>query len=219
MTIIATVCVPEGIAMAADSRLTGQRIISDFEVEHYTMSDNAQKLVLVREETIGISFCGDAIIEGKTVADFLRLFDISMVEENDSVEDVARKLKDYLQDYQQYNVSFFVAGFDNDEPFVYDVDLREMSRYNYKNGQPEYACSWKGQLEAISKLFVGSPPTVLDFDLMPLKDAVDFSHFLVDLTVKYERFKDSIATCGGPIDLLVITKDYTKFVRHKMLNP
>jgi hypothetical protein len=36
---------------------------------------------------------------------------------------------------------------------------------------------------------------------------------------KYQRFRNGIATCGGPIDLLVITKDYTKFVKHKILNP
>lgn len=35
----------------------------------------------------------------------------------------------------------------------------------------------------------------------------------------YTRHGKGIATCGGPIDILVITKDYTKFIRHKILNP
>jgi len=46
---------------------------------------------------------------------------------------------------------------------------------------------------------------------MPLKDAADFAEFIVDFTNKYQRFDDRIPTCGGPIDLLVITKDYKKF--------
>jgi len=50
---------------------------------------------------------------------------------------------------------------------------------------------------------------------MPLKDAVDLAEFIVELTIKYERFADKIPTCGGPIDILVITKDYTQFYRHK----
>jgi 20S proteasome alpha/beta subunit len=184
LTITVTVYVPEGIAMATDSRLTGHRKLSDGRVELFTISDNSQKLVLLRNETIGASFCGDAIIEGKTVADFLRLFDINKVETNDSVEAVAEKLKTHLEEYSQYNVSFFLAGFDNDEPFVYDISLQNVYRHNIKNGEIKYGCTWKGELEAINKLFIGNKPTAFNFKIMPLKDALDLAEFVVDVTSK-----------------------------------
>jgi hypothetical protein len=54
---------------------------------------------------------------------------------------------------------------------------------------------------------------------MPLKDAIDYSEFLVELVIKYQRFEDRVATCGGSIDSLVITKDYARVVKHKIFNP
>ena len=62
-----------------------------------------------------------------------------------------------------------------------------------------------------------------DFDITfetVLKDAIDLSRFLVDLTINYQRFENnSIATCGGPIDTLVITKDGASFAKHKIYKP
>ena len=54
---------------------------------------------------------------------------------------------------------------------------------------------------------------------MPLKDAIDFAEFLVDTTIKYERFSDDIQTCGGDVDVLVITKDEAFWKQHKIYNP
>jgi hypothetical protein len=79
-----------------------------------------------------------------------------------------------------------------------------------------YGASWRGETEPVHKLLKGTP---LNFEIMPLKDAVDLSKFLVDMTIIYFRFANTISTCGGPIDSLVITKDYTKFLKHKILQP
>ena len=51
---------------------------------------------------------------------------------------------------------------------------------------------------------------------MPLKDGIDLSEFMVDLTIKYQRFSDGIQTCGGPIDVLVLTKDTAFWYKHKL---
>jgi hypothetical protein len=71
MSIISVVCVPEGIAMITDSRLIGTYTRDNGVVERFTFSDNAQKIFLIRNSTVGVSFCGDALMEGRTVADFL----------------------------------------------------------------------------------------------------------------------------------------------------
>lgn len=221
MTIISSVYVPEGIAMAADSRLTGFINRENGFTDRTTISDNAQKLVLVRHSSIGISFCGDAIIDGKTVADFLRVFDINEVESEDTVEVVSEKLNQYLAKRNiNYYTEFLVAGFDNDEPYVYSVTSKDLKRINVdETGEITYGASWRGEIDPISKLLVSEPKAPLNFTLMPLKDAVDFAEFIAETAIKYFRFTDQLATCGGPIDILVITKDFTKFYRHKILQP
>jgi hypothetical protein len=218
MTIVSVVFVPEGIAMAADSRLTGTRKRQDGFIDRFVVTDNAQKLVLLRKATIGVSFYGDAIIEGKTVADFLRNFDINLVKVHDTVAEIANNLKEFLeQGFDQYDLSFLLAGYDSDEPYIYNVNKHGVTLINYNEVEEiSYGCSWRGEVATIQKLLCGSN---LEPNLMPLKDAVDLAEFIVDTTVKYSRFKDSLSTCGGPTDILVITKDYTKFLKHKILQP
>ncbi|MGD6967122.1 hypothetical protein ACQCVP_11885 [Rossellomorea vietnamensis] len=97
MTIISSVYVPEGIILSADSRLTGHRNHGNGIVDRFTISDNTQKILLLKNSEIGVNYCGDAIIDGKTIADFLRVFDIDKVEKNDSIEDVTIKLHNYLK--------------------------------------------------------------------------------------------------------------------------
>lgn len=217
MTIISSVYVPEGIALSSDSRLTGH-IQHEHGIDRFSISDNTQKLVLLRKSTIGVAFCGDAIIDKKTVADFLRVFDIKHVLEKDTVQEVAMKLQRYLlKSYNQYNVHFIVAGYDKDVPFVFDVNKDNCYRANHDEEKGIiYGASWNGESEPVSKLFKDTP---FNFDLMPLKDAVDFSEFIAEIAIKYERFADKIPTCGGPIDILVITKDYTDFYKHKIFKP
>ncbi|PGL45469.1 hypothetical protein [Bacillus thuringiensis] len=216
MTIITTVYVPDGIAIAADSRLTRTIHLEDGSKELFTLSDNAQKIVLLRKGTIGVATCGSAIIEGRTVSDLLRVFDIERVQKTDTVEEVAVKLKELLlEKYSSYHVLFKVAGFHNDEAYVYSVSKDNVQRENYSENQELiYGALWDGEPRATSNLLQGSD---IAFGVMPLKDAADFAEFIVDLTIKYCRFQDGLSTCGGPIDILVITKDYTKFIKHKIL--
>jgi hypothetical protein len=219
MTIISVVCVPEGIAMTADSRLIGSVTRDNGVVYQFNFTDNAQKLLLIRNSTLGISFCGDAVIGGKTVADFLREFDVQHVQKEDTVTAVADKLKDYLaKGFGQYNAAFYLAGFDYDEPFVFLVNNDGVLRKNYLENERliTYSANWHGETGPINRLL---HETRVNFKLMPLRDAVDFAEFIVGTTIDYLRFAEGISTCGGPIDSLVITKDYTRFLRHKILRP
>ena len=48
MSVIATVYIPEGIIMAADSRVTGETKYENGNVDRYTISDNGQKIFLLK---------------------------------------------------------------------------------------------------------------------------------------------------------------------------
>lgn len=266
MSIMCCVYVPEGIIMAADSRLTRTKSQKAINLPHkegendkvlfvnstYTLSDNAQKVLLIKKAGVGVSFCGDAMIDGVTVADFIRKFEIEKVEEGDSAETVATKLVEY---YTGTNTHFFVCGYKDDVPYVFDVNRGTVERSNVakkaattptKNdaadngdvpelGVPENlhteetddtatpvvinGALWAGRMTAITKIVNNAPSLNADWGTMPLKDAIDFAEFLIDTTIKYERFCDEIQTCGGDIDILVITKDEAFWKQHKIYNP
>ena len=76
--------------------------------------------------------------------------------------------------------------------------------------------SWGGETEALVKLINAEPIMSRNEKLMPLKDGIDFAEFMVDMTIKYQRFSDCIKTCEGPIDVLVMTKDKAFWHKHKL---
>ena len=272
MSIMCCVYIPEGIVLAADSRLTRTKTGKIIEIPEnegklktvlipqttYTSSDNTQKVMLIKKSNVGISFCGNAIIDGATVADFIRRFEIEKVSPDDTTEQIAHNLADY---YTGNDTHFFVCGYDDDIPYVYDIHRKNVKRANISDitqnnpvvrdaaddgqeeiietGVPEnvkkqledvaettqqepfitYGATWAGQITAITKVVNNAPFLNADWDAMPLKEAIDFAEFLVDTTIKYERFCDDIQTCGGDIDILVITKDEAFWKQHKIFNP
>lgn len=242
MSIMCSVFVPDGIVMAADSRQTvgitsvkptgGQPVMQPTEpriinrlnqpgqpptVPIFSQSDNAQKIMLLSKVKVGISACGMGILDGKNVSDYIRTFEIEELSSKDTVSSVAKKLQAYAFKFFP-QVNFFVCGYDEDEPFVYTVN-KEIKRSNIENGKMRYASIWSGEQAAITKLLNGQPPMLVNHVLMPLKDAIDFADFLVDLTIKSQRFEMKMATCGGDIDILVLTKDESFWYRHKVFKP
>lgn len=222
MSIMCSVYVPEGIVMAADSRMTGNIMVKtpDGKTQQqgmFSISDNAQKIFLLSKVKVGIASCGTAILENKTVSDYLRIFEIEELNRKDSVTDVAKKLQSYAFKYFP-SVHFFVCGYEEEEPFVYDVS-KELKRINMDNGKLRYASTWSGEQQAITKLLNSQPPSPINHALMPLKDAIDFAEFLIDITIKLQRFEMKPKTCGGDIDILVLTKDDAYWYRHKIFKP
>lgn len=221
MSIIATVYLPEGIAMAADSRLTLTKCCDDGTKERYTLSDNSQKIFLIKNNTIGISCCGDAIIANKSVGDFIRWFEITQVKSEDTVEVIANKLKNFTIKNHGGGVLYHVAGYTGDDPYFYIIIDDNLSRdnFNYKTNNLMFGASWNGQTNYLVNLINGPKKFNVNWELMQLKDGIDLAEFMIDVTIKSQRFTDGLATCGGDIDLLVITKDYAKWIKHKVLNP
>lgn len=216
MTIISAVYVPDGIVLSADSRLTGTFKKDDGTIERYAISDNSQKIVLIRNSTIGVVLYGNGDVDGKNVTTFISLFNSTYIDEQDTVEVVSKKLKEQLIKCEVHDSFFILAGYDGDEPFVYEVTSKKVERKNFEDNKVLYSACWAGNTVPVKKMFDDVP---IRIGLMQLKDAVDFAGFIVDVGIKYSRFTELLSDCGGPTDILVITKDYTHFVKHKLLNP
>ena len=214
MSILSVVSVPEGIAMAADSRYT-RTVTQNGEKTTFTLSDNGQKVMLLSKTPVGIAFCGNVMIRGKTVSDYIRLFEIRDIQQGDTPEIVARKLHDRCGEFP--DTTFYVCGYSRDVPYVYILTGGNLVRRNVNNkNQLMYSAFWAGEKTALTKLINGQPAMVIDTGSMPLKDGIDLAEFMIDMTIKYQRFADQIATCGGPIDVLVLTKDQAFWHKHKL---
>lgn len=52
--------------------------------------------------------------------------------------------------------------------------------------------------------------------ILPIRDAVDFTHACIASTIKALKFSNFSQICGGPIEIAVITVDRNfRWVRHK----
>lgn len=218
MSIVSIVYLPEGIIMAADSRLTGTRTTLNDDkktIELFTVSDNAQKIVLLSKCPVGIASVGTAIINEQTISDYIRLFEINDITSEDTPETVANKLYAHKDEYE--GTTFYICGFEQDVPYIFVINGNEIKHQNVDaDNNALYSFMWGGEPEALNKLVNAEPSMKTNERLMPLKDGIDLSEFMVDLTIKYQRFSDRIQTCGGPIDVLVLTKDTAFWHRHKL---
>jgi len=75
---------------------------------------------------------------------------------------------------------------------------------------------WNGSrvdLDAIIAKFA------LQHAILPIRDAIDFVHSCIHSTIKALKFSQLSQSCGGPIEIAVITMDRTfRWVRHKQFD-
>lgn len=213
MSILSAVYVPDGIALSGDSRVVTKYTNKDGERISDILSDTAEKIFLLKG-TIGIACGGTLYSNGKLIGTLIKEFEDTI--EDDNIEEIAIKLKDYTINNFSNDVTYFVAGYKEKEPYCYRIVGERVTRLN-KDNKIIYGASWFGEPEALSKLVIGNPKMNIMCELMSLRDACDLSEYFVDVTIKYQKFNLGQATCGGPIDTLIITKDYSKFIKHKLL--
>lgn len=163
---------PEGIVLAADSRvtLTGQHPGSNLLVQaHY---DNATKLLKVRDQnyvgavTYGLGALGDR--EPRTVHSFLPEFEEELAgEQRLSVEEFATKLGKFFQ--HQWNAAntpaggdpmvFLVGGFNKGEAYgqVFELSVPNSPSPVERNAN-DFGITFGGQAEIASRLLNGYDP-------------------------------------------------------------
>ncbi|MFE4522577.1 hypothetical protein ACOSZF_23380 [Cytobacillus firmus] len=217
MTILVSAYVREGIVMAADSRLTVTDNNGE-KVEKYTATDNMVKVFLLKKIKAGVSHSGDAYINDMVLSEFIEKFDEDILNQEDTVETASIKLMQYIQKSGTNN-RMHICGYTNKEPFVYLVDRFTCVRYNNNESKIIYNVLWCGHGEPLHNLFMGEYPLIINFDFMPLKDAIELVEFMVNVVIKVEKFQSKLSTCGGDVDILVLTPETQHFHRHKVLNP
>lgn len=167
---------PEGIVLAAESRLTltaenpqtGEKLHVNF--------DNATKLLSFSEPhtSVGVVTYGLAAIGLRTAASFVPEFESELPEAPLPVEEFATRLSGFfmqqwtsagLDTYQGPPMTFVVAGIDKPQPygrvFAFDVPVRP-APLEMHPGDTDFGITFGGQSEFMDRLLRGYDRRVLE---------------------------------------------------------
>jgi len=168
---------PEGIVLAADSRvtLTAEMERDDGRMMLPSTFDNATKLLqIIGQKHIGAVTYGLGAIgqqEPRTAHSFLPEFEDEISRLGDvrlAVEDFATRLGDFFarqwkekmpEDYAGPDMVFLVGGFDEGAPYgrVYKIGIPSSPAPQEQSAR-EFGVTWGGQLEYTSRLIKGFDP-------------------------------------------------------------
>jgi hypothetical protein len=142
-------------------------------------------------------------------------------------------------------VAGYSAGRPMAEEFQIDIQAGECTGPRRLRGEDESGATWAGEVEALNRFVMGHSPVLasllqaqLNIDpaqmsqavaaiqqqvqlpvvlpAMPLQDAIDLAQFMVELTVKFSRYRPGAPTVGGPIEVAAISKhEGFRWIRRK----
>lgn len=225
MSFIVTLYVPEGMVMAADSRLTinMQQVLPDGNsmIQSFLASDSNQKVYLL-DQRFGLSLCGDAAINNIPLAGFINTFVEEKITPATDITEVAESFARYFAEVgNKPNITFHLTGYRVEDgisvPYVYvgHVQTGRIQRVNAATGATSYGCSWGGDSDIFARLMLPAkvrnargdwdelPHHEVPYNFFTLQDAIDFSVYAIQTTIQTIRFKTRPKTVGGPIDVLV----------------
>lgn len=189
MSLGIVIKVPEGLVLAAESRitLTAHMDTPQGKQQLPVYFDNATKLLSFSEpnKTVGAVTYGQAVIgltNPRTAASFIPEFEASLPKERLSVFDFAEKISEfYLKQWNLSmppiekignipNMTFVVAGFNEDEVYgeVYVIDIPRQPKPLARSKNNEFNITFGGQQEVVSRIIMGHDlrlPAVLKSEL------------------------------------------------------
>jgi len=224
MSFVITVYVPTAIVMASDSRqsITIEGKAPDGKpmpkIETVS-SDLVYKTFLLGRQRVGINSFGEALLGKITTESHIQRFAEEVLDDDDDVTTVPRKLIDFLRkDFPTADSAFHVAGFKRTGkkslPYVFFCHVSQ-NKIQRQNVAPEsdnvvYGATWGGQADIIASLVQptqAQPKPPIIWDAMTVQDAIDFAIYAVRTTIDTMRFQARPKNVGGPVDVLLLSAD------------
>lgn len=201
---------------------------------------NAQKIFNLTPDINGINFClsqsGSAFIGNKPIS--THIFTIREVLKRKNADElkIVETVYDWVIDYflnldknQVSGLTFHLTGFDriDDEinPVLYEARFSLDGNGEIKNdkkliSKPNlYTLYWVGEGKwIIQKLITLSdsakniPVAQIPYHLLSLKDGTEFTEYLINTVIGFEKFHAQFPTCGGKVNIGVQTPKNFKFL-------
>jgi len=173
MSLGIVVKVPEGLVLAAESRITlGAQLVTPQGTQQIPVYfDNATKLLSFSapNTTVGVVTYGQAVIgqqNPRTAASFLPEFEANLPKERLTIAAFADKISEFFlkqwqagmpSDDKIPNMTFVVAGFNLDEVYgqVYLVEIPRIPKPTERSKGNEFGITFGGQHEVVSRIMMG----------------------------------------------------------------
>jgi 20S proteasome alpha/beta subunit len=187
-----------------------------------SISPYGQKLFCIRDD-VGIASFGIGFLTGRTIQNHIKEFERTQIYGEESIEEIANKIEEYFRKEltkevgdlknipdNEYPIGLQVSGYDEDDVKIGKTFLVKIGKQSdiepvHSKG---YGCTFGGDGKVIQKLWKEDPniPIAMpNFHLLTLQDAIDYAIFLMQTTIQFQRFAAMIPTCGGDIDIAIIT--------------
>ncbi|MEW6680911.1 MAG: hypothetical protein AB1297_07865 [bacterium] len=189
----------------------------------FAVSNTINKLFCLNEK-IGVLSFGVSFITKRSIQSHILDFERSLSGEEETKE-ITEKLEVYFRreltceivDLSQipegeYPLGFQIAGYDED-------DLTNPKTYTLKIGQQSiiepvheggYGCTFGGDGRIIQRLWQDDPANPIslpNYQFFSLQDGINYALFLVRTTIDAQKFLPMPQTCGGEIEIAIITPD------------
>lgn len=225
MTLIVAVVCPEGIVIAADSKRTHQKKITDPSTSQATIMDSgfttiADKIIL-SDNNVAIATQGDVMVNGQEAGLYLREF----INNNPglNVTDFAEKVGDKLFSEKDVgDMRIFIAGYEKNgeasSPQLFELVTKESTLYDYHDEFP--TARWIGEVDIMNRIFDPNciakvPSYAFPYQAYTLQSAVDYAVLGIETTIRVMALQDRPQTVGFPIDVLLIKPDGVQWLQKK----
>lgn len=197
MSVLGIVFIKDGVIMSSDSRLTATRTIEG--TQQTRRADRLPKTFLLGEINVGISYCGNARVEGELFHDFIEDFVNKNVNKNDTVCTVVQKL---ISVTDRKDTHFIVGGYLNEIQYVYHIYNDILKRINVDDDDNIiYSTFTLGGDGFPKKYYIENIQGKYSIDELDLKNGITLAENFVVTGIQ------NAESCGGSINTLVLQKD------------
>ena len=215
MSVIVTLCLHDGIVMAADSRMTLTKTYPNGEKE-ISYEDGLKKIFKFGERDIGIAWCGNAQVAKEEIPDYLNGF-YNRVSKTATIKEIAEKLNSECNEkVQGETIRCHIAGYEDGTQCLYQVVDGIVTHKNIHPdfGVPTICIVWDGQRD-ISGQIVHNKERIDIGD--KLVNESDIPSFTLEEGVRFaeamlKRSCEELDVCGEPIYSLIITTNGLRWI-------
>jgi hypothetical protein len=173
----------------------------------------------VTPHNIGISWGNASHLRGVFATYYLGIFLANLdIEKHKTPLQIARSLTEYIRSIDpETDAQFHVAGYDLTDrlhpiPQLYKVTMKENKIELSNEDSMIPTLIYAGAVDYIQSFL---PFMVDNFKNFSIQDVIDLSVFLIKTTQNLLRFQGIAEIVGGPIDVLVIRPNGSKWINHK----
>jgi hypothetical protein len=179
-----------------------------------------EKIYKLTERIALLSF-GISFLKGRSIRAHIEEL-IPQFSNNERVVSVVERIKAYFKYLleeemisislppHEYPIGLQIAGYDEGESYIGKTYVVKLGRDEIVEPVHEhgFGCTFGGDGRIIQKLWKEDPSIPIatpNYQFLSLHDAIDYAYFLVHTTIEYQRFATMMPTCGGEIEIAVIT--------------